>query len=271
MQIISDFKELFSERIPKYWQIIGSGGKTSSLINAVKLLNSSGCNNILYTTTVHMAAPLCCAEKLAAAESADSDEWRSRFVDYPGSFVPYESFEELRRFWQESEAPRVMMTGRLAVKNGVPKLTGLTGAEVYALCALPGLDYLLIEADGSRQLPVKVHAGHEPVLFSRAEMGAAVIGMQGLGRRVCEGEVHRPELMRKLLNCDSEHVIDENDFVTIASSYLDKLPTPMHAVIFSQAEDTDEERLQRLAAGLWELRGAAKPICFLVQALFLST
>lgn len=265
MHPVTDLREIFTNDIPAYWEFIGSGGKTSALINAVKLVSRRQ-KNILFTTTVHMAAPLRCAEALSVRDGAEAAGLQGRFVDYPGTFAPYGSYEDLLCVWQEVKAPRLLMTGRMAVKNGVPKLTGLSSAEVDRLCGLPGLDCLLIEADGSRQLPVKVHAEHEPVLFSKAEMGAAVVGLRGIGRRVCEGEVHRPELMRRLLNCGPEHVINEDDFLMIIVSYLDKLPTPAHTVIFSQAEGADGAQLQRLAAGVKRLRGGVTPLSFIVQA-----
>lgn len=265
MQPITELKQIFNNDVPKYWEFIGSGGKTSALINAVKLLSRKP-RNILFTTTVHMAAPLCCAEALSVRNGAEADGLQGRFVDYPGTFAPFESYEDLLRVWQELKAPRLLMTGRTAVKSGVPKLTGLSSAEVDRLCGLPELNCLLIEADGSRQLPLKVHAEHEPVLFSEAEMGAAVVGLRGIGRKVCEGEVHRPELMRRLLNCGPEHIINEDDFIIIVVSYLDKLPTPAHTVIFSQAEGADEALLRRLAARVKGLRGGETPLYFIVQA-----
>ena len=59
------------------------------------------------------------------------------------------------------------------------------------LCTLA--DYVLVEADGSRRLPLKAHAPHEPVIPANAQRVVLVVGADGFGkpiRAVC----HRSEL-----------------------------------------------------------------------------
>ena len=53
-------------------------------------------------------------------------------------------------------------------------------------------DYMLVEADGSRQMPLKAHAAHELVIPACAERVICVAGASGFDRpiRAC---VHRPE------------------------------------------------------------------------------
>ena len=58
-------------------------------------------------------------------------------------------------------------------------------------------DYVLVEADGSRGLPLKAHAGHEPVIPVCAVRTVCVVGVDGIGEpisRVC----HRPEIFAQL-------------------------------------------------------------------------
>ena len=52
---------------------------------------------------------------------------------------------------------------------------------------------MLVEADGSRRLPLKAHAPHEPVIPANAQRVVLVVGADGFGkpiRAVC----HRSEL-----------------------------------------------------------------------------
>lgn len=58
----------------------------------------------------------------------------------------------------------------------------------------PGFDLVLIEADGSRTLPVKGWAGHEPVVpaFTTTTIGLATIHAEGLP--IDKNTVHRPEI-----------------------------------------------------------------------------
>ena len=64
-------------------------------------------------------------------------------------------------------------------------------------------DYVLVEADGSRQLPLKAHAGHEPVIPACARQVICVVGLSGLHRPVVE-PVHRPELLCPMAACAPE-------------------------------------------------------------------
>lgn len=59
--------------------------------------------------------------------------------------------------------------------------------ELSAMC-----DYLLIEADGSRKLPLKAHAHHEPVIPPGCTLTILVAGMSGLGKPIRDC-AHRPE------------------------------------------------------------------------------
>lgn len=59
-------------------------------------------------------------------------------------------------------------------------------------------DVVLVEADGSRQLPIKAPAIHEPVVPRSATLVVPMVGFDALGRPVIRGQVHRPELLRTL-------------------------------------------------------------------------
>ena len=53
-------------------------------------------------------------------------------------------------------------------------------------------DYVLVEADGSRQLPLKAHDAHEPVIPAVSRQVICVVGASGFGKPIRES-VHRPE------------------------------------------------------------------------------
>lgn len=58
-------------------------------------------------------------------------------------------------------------------------------------------DYVLVEADGSAQRPLKAHAAHEPVIPAEADQTICVVGASGFGKPVLEA-AHRPELYARL-------------------------------------------------------------------------
>ncbi len=62
-------------------------------------------------------------------------------------------------------------------------------------------DYVLVEADGSKHLPLKAHADYEPVIPSSCKKIITVVGASGIGKPVKEA-VHRPEIFQKLTNSD---------------------------------------------------------------------
>ena len=49
-----------------------------------------------------------------------------------------------------------------------------------------------MEADGSRQLPLKAHDAHEPVIPAVSRQVICVVGASGFGKPIRES-VHRPE------------------------------------------------------------------------------
>jgi molybdenum cofactor cytidylyltransferase len=57
---------------------------------------------------------------------------------------------------------------------------------------------LLIEADGSRQRPLKAPADHEPVIPDFIETVVVVAGLSGLGKPLTEEFVHHPEIYARL-------------------------------------------------------------------------
>ena len=67
-------------------------------------------------------------------------------------------------------------------------------------------DYVIVEADGSRHLPLKAHAPHEPVIPACAGRTVLVAGIDGIGRPIRE-TCHRPELYASLAGADPEAAV----------------------------------------------------------------
>ena len=76
---------------------------------------------------------------------------------------------------------------------GTPAENGKLSAPELPMARLAALaDYVLVEADGSRGLPVKAHLPHEPVIPDCAVQTVLLAGASGFGRPIREA-VHRPE------------------------------------------------------------------------------
>lgn len=76
-------------------------------------------------------------------------------------------------------------TGKLDVPNMA--FSDLEGAA----------DYLLVEADGAKMLPLKAHAEHEPVIPECAKRTVCVVGIDGVGRPISRA-CHRAERFARL-------------------------------------------------------------------------
>jgi molybdenum cofactor cytidylyltransferase len=62
---------------------------------------------------------------------------------------------------------------------------------------------ILVEADGSRMLPIKAPADHEPVLPQQTTILVPVLGVDGVGAPLSSDRVHRPETIRRVLSLPS--------------------------------------------------------------------
>lgn len=144
--------------------VIGSGGKTSLLAALARELSGT----VVLTTTTHIL-PFAGVPLVTSADAGDV------VAALAGS--------------------RVVCVGSQAEKGGklvAPEL----GMDVLAALA----DHVLVEADGSRRLPLKAHAPWEPVIPACSERTVLVLGASGLGRPVRE-VVHRPERFCELAGC----------------------------------------------------------------------
>ena len=88
-------------------------------------------------------------------------------------------------------------------------------------------DYVIVEADGAKRLPLKAHAAHEPVIPPEANQTILVVGASGFRRPMCE-TVHRAPLAAQALGVP-ESVIALT-FVAIGTS-LPELVTAITSLV----------------------------------------
>jgi molybdenum cofactor cytidylyltransferase len=99
----------------------------------------------------------------------------------------------------------------LALQSGVSATTGELRGDRYKGLSLTQLEALhqitlrnklplFLEADGSRQKPLKAPAHHEPVIPAFTDTVVVVAGLSGLGRALSDSNVHRSELFAELID-----------------------------------------------------------------------
>ncbi len=135
--------------------IIGSGGKTTLLMQLARQLPG---RRIVCTTTK---------------------------IYPPGELPLFSGKNPLHISAALREFPAVCVGARLPSGKLGPPACPLSKLRTMA-------DYVLVEADGSRGLPLKAHLSHEPVIPPEAERVLLVAGLSGLGRPIREA-AHRPE------------------------------------------------------------------------------
>jgi len=110
---------------------------------------------------------------------------------------------------------------------------------------------LLIEADGSRQKPLKAWAKHEPPIPEFVKQVVQVVGLSGLGKPLDKEHVHRPELFSKLSGLDIGESIVQDPLIKVVThpeGGLKNIPKSARKVILLNQADTPE--LQSAARGM---------------------
>lgn len=172
--------------------IVGAGGKTTTMFYLADKYANAG-KNVIVTTSTHIGIP---QEKyvyiIEEEESASNvrDTIRRHFLSFPSSFLVIAARE-----------------GQHTHKLCSPK-------EEYFAIFEEEADMVIVEADGSRQLPLKVPREHEPKILQGTTEIVIVAGMDAIGqkaREICFAYEHAVGLY----GWDEEHCITKEDIVRI--------------------------------------------------------
>ncbi len=92
-------------------------------------------------------------------------------------------------------------------------------------------DYILVEADGSRQLPIKAHAAHEPVIPKESNKVLAVVGIDGLDKPIKQ-VVHRPVLFASICGASVEDPVSTEMIRRVFAEY-----PPFDGIVINKADN----------------------------------
>ncbi len=96
-----------------------------------------------------------------------------------------------------AEHGHVLVAGGTVVEQD--KVQGVFSELVDRIAAQSYVDAVIIEADGSRRLPFKAPAPHEPVIPASTTVAVPVVGLDVVGRPLTADHVHRPQLVAELM------------------------------------------------------------------------
>ena len=162
---------------PGITAIMGSGGKSTLLRTLGLELMQSGAH-VLLTTSTHMF-PLAGIPWDGGSRRLSVPPWRSALSHSPSCTC---------------EACAGIARGTICQTGTLDAATGKLSAPSEPFGTLAArFDYVLVEADGSKRLPLKAHAVWEPVVPDASTGVLWVVGASGLGHPIAE-VVHRPGL-----------------------------------------------------------------------------
>ena len=113
---------------------------------------------------------------------------------------------------------------------------------------------LLIEADGSRQRPLKAWAAHEPPIPSFVQSVVHVVGLTGLARPLSDEHVHRAALFSQLSGLEMGTLITKDALAQVLTHNhggLKNVPARARRVALLNQADTSD--LQSTAQGLAQM------------------
>lgn len=151
--------------------LIGSGGKTTAMAILAKELRPKG--RVLLTTTTHILS----------------------IENYPIINTYRKNLSEILSAFQHQKEQDIIVLGEW---NTDKKKEKLSAPSIELSLLLPYFDYILVEADGSKRLPLKAHADYEPVIPPKNTQTIGIVGASGFFQRA-DQVCHRLPLFQEIL------------------------------------------------------------------------
>jgi molybdenum cofactor cytidylyltransferase len=160
---------------------IGSGGKTTAMFQLARQLSMK--SPVVVTASSHLGA------------------WQVSLADKHFVTSSLGNLQNLELALQSI----ALITGEFEGERTRPLSPEILNAlnEFCVQRAIP----LLIEADGSRQKPLKAWADHEPPIPTFVKQVVHVVGLLGIGRPLNIENVHRPEIFSTLSGLHMDEII----------------------------------------------------------------
>lgn len=216
---------------PGITAIIGSGGKSTLLKTlGLELMRAGG--RVLLCTTTHMF-PVAGVPWDGSNRRLDAAPWKPGAAHVPGCTC---------------KVCAGMSRGSICQAGVLDPETGKLSAPAEPLGELARrFNYVLAEAGGSKQLPLKAHAAWEPVIPAATANVVWVVGASGLGKPVAE-VVHRPELFCERCDCEPTDIATPERVAQVLNAEMQMLNLNNARIMLNQvdtlADSTIADRFQ---------------------------
>lgn len=204
---------------PGITAIIGSGGKSTLLKTlGLELMRAGG--RVLLCTTTHMF-PVAGVPWDGSSRRLDAAPWKPGAAHVPGCTC---------------KVCAGMSRGSICQAGVLDPETGKLSAPAEPLGELARrFNYVLAEADGSKQLPLKAHAAWEPVIPAATANVVGVVGASGLGKPVAE-VVHRPELFCERCDCEPTDIATPERVAQVLNAEMQMLNLNNARIMLNQVD-----------------------------------
>ena len=198
---------------------VGAGGKTSLIFALARELAAQN-GSILVTTTTAMFHP-----------DQDSQPYIKLVIG------------DINALCQCPPKTGQIVVAAQSHDSKTNKLKGYTPVTLAEVWKNHSFDFILIEADGSRRLPIKAPADHEPVIPGFTDMVIGCIGLDCLGRPLDGQTVHRPKIFSAITKQIPEGPIGSDHILSLVAAprgLFKNTSKNMKKIVFFNKADTTE-------------------------------
>lgn len=204
---------------------VGAGGKTTAIFQLARQLKLP----VVVTATSHLGA------------------WQIHHADQHIVAPSTDPLEELER----GITGLTLITGELDGDRMRP-VDDHVLHWLYEFCSSHSIP-LLIEADGSREKPLKAWAEHEPPIPAFVKTVVQVAGMTGLGKPLQDGYVHRAARFSELSGQALGQAITAESLARVLThphGGLKNMPPEAHKIVLlNQADSSELQSAAQVLAG----------------------
>lgn len=173
---------------------VGAGGKTTTIFKLAKDLKRLG-KKVLVTTSTAIFYP--------QKDGADR--------------IIVSSLDNIGNSLDMINEGTITVMGKEISKE--KKLLGLSKKAIDSIYHKKIFDYILVEADGSKRKPIKSPAEHEPVIPLNTNKTIGVIGIDSIGKKINDENVHRAKQFCEVVNCELREEIDEEKIYKLIKNH----------------------------------------------------
>jgi len=119
-------------------------------------------------------------------------------------------------------------------------------------------DITVVECDGARNRPLKVHCNHDPRVPDFFDQVIVLVGADVVGTTLSDGLVHRPELFATHWGIENDFILTSAfiaEVVTSQKGYTSKIPSHLPRTYFVNKTDAHPDQAGNLAQAIFAASG----------------